>query len=271
MVWHIFKKDWKLLWHVALPVMGLQWIMTADMFFAVRWHNPQLSSLLQVLEPLAFLSVAYLVTLVIQQDPIPGVRQDWLVRPIKRWDLLQAKLLFVMLAAQGPIFVADLFQGMANGLGFRQSMAAALARNITVLLFLTLPLVALASFTRGLAEATVWIVMAMLAAAGLQVLVSGLFKGGPGPGRMIDPTAFTGVEWVGQWLRLGVFLLGAALVLGLQYFRRNTVAARWLAGYIAALVFLTELLPWTVAFAVEKRLSPVPGTSKAVSVTSILV
>lgn len=99
MVWHIFKKDWKLLWDVALPVMGLQWIMAADMFFAVRWHNPQLSSLLQVLEPLAFLSVAYLVTLVIQQDPIPGVRQDWLVRPIKRWDLLQAKLLFVMLAA----------------------------------------------------------------------------------------------------------------------------------------------------------------------------
>ena len=267
MVWHIFKKDWKLLWPVALLVTGLLWIMAAVLFYAVRWRNPQLGSLLQVLEPLAYLSVAFLVTLVIQQDSIPGVRQDWLVRPIKRRDLLLAKLLFVMLAAQGPLLAADLFQAMANGFDFRQSMAAALAKNITVLLFLTLPVAALASFTRALAEATVWIVMAMLAGGGLQILFSGLLRNGPGPGRMIDPTAFTGVEWVGQWLRLVVFLLGAAVVLGVQYFRRKTVAARWVAGSIAALWFLTELLPWTVAFAVQKHLSPVPGTSQAVSVT----
>jgi hypothetical protein len=266
MVWHIFKKDWKLLWPVVLLVTGLLWIMAAILFFAVRWRNPQLDSVLRVLEPLAYLSVAFLVTLVIQQDPIPGMRQDWLVRPIQRRDLLLAKLLFVMLAAQGPILAADLFQSMANGFGFRQSMVAALARNIDVLLFLVLPLVALASFTRTVAETTVWIVMAMLGMGGFHVLLTGLLRNGPGPGKMIDPTAFTGVEWVGDWLRLTVFLLGAALVLGVQYFRRKTIAARWLAGFIAALALLTELVPWTVAFAVQKRLSPVPGASQAVGV-----
>jgi len=266
MIWHIFKKDWKLLWPVALLGAGLLWTMEIVLVLAVRWRNPQLFAMLQVLEPLAALGVAFLVTLVIQQDPIPGVRQDWLVRPIKRRDLLLAKLGFVILVAHGPMLAADLFQGMANGFAFRQSLAAALARNVTVLLLLTLPLVALASFTRTLAEATVAIVMGMLAGGGLQVLFSGLLRNGPGPGRMIDPSAFTGVDWVGQWLRLTILLLGAVLVLSLQYFRRKTLATRWLAGFVAGLLLLTEIIPWRVVFAAQKHLSPMPGTAQAVSV-----
>jgi hypothetical protein len=266
MIWHIFKKDWKLLWPVALLVAGLLWIMATALVLAVRWRNPQLYAMLQVLEPLAALGVAFLVTLVIHQDPIPGVRQDWLARPIRRRDLLLAKLLFVILVAHGPWLAADLFQGMANGFGLRQSMAAALARNVTVLLMLTMPLVALASFTRTLTEATVWIVMGMLAGGGLQVLFSGLLRNGPGPGRMIDPSSFTGVDWVGQWLRLAILLLGAALVLSLQYFRRKTLAARWLAGCVAVVLLLTEVIPWRVAFAAQRQLSPVPGEAQAVTV-----
>jgi hypothetical protein len=266
MVWHIFKKDWKLLWHVALLVTGLLWTMATLIVLAWRWRNPQLASVLQVLEPLAYLSIAFLVTLIIQQDPIPGVGQDWLVRPIKRRDLLLAKLLFVMLTAQVPILAGDVFQGMANGFAFPQSMAAALARNICVSLLLIWPLVALASFTRSLAETTVGIVIVMMVGGGLQLLVSGLLRNGPGPGRMIDPTAFTGVEWVGQWLRLALFLLAATLVLGLQYFRRKTIPTRWVAGFMLVILFLTELLPWRIAFAAQKRLSPIPGAAQAVSV-----
>jgi hypothetical protein len=267
MVWHIFKKDWKLLWHVALLVTGIQWMMGAALFFAVLWRSPQLASLLQVLEPLAYLSVAFLVTVVIQQDPIPGVRQDWLVRPIQRRDLLLAKLMFVVLVAHGPMLAGDLFQGMANGFAFSQSLGAALAKNICVLFLLTLPVVALASLTHTIAEVTVGIVIVMMAAGGAQILFSGLLGNGPGgPGRAIDPTGFTGVEWIGQWLRLTVFLLGASLVLGLQYFRRKTAPALMLAGFIAVMAFLTELVPWNVAFAAQKHLSPRPGASQAVSV-----
>jgi hypothetical protein len=266
MIWHIFKKDWKLLWPVALLVAGLQWIMATALVLAVRWRNPQLAAMLQVLEPLAALGVAFLVTLVIHQDPIPGVRQDWLIRPIRRRDLLLAKLLFVILVAHGAMLGEELFQGMANGFGFRQSMAAALARNVTVLLMLTLPLVALASFTRTLADATVWIVMGMLGGGGLQILFSGLLRNGPGPGRMIDPSSFTGVDWVGQWLRLAILLFGAVLVLSLQYFRRKTLAARWLAGFVAALLLFSEIIPWRVVFAAQEHLSPIPGAAQAVRV-----
>jgi hypothetical protein len=265
-IWHIFKKDWKLLWPVALLAGGLVWIMASTLVLAARWRNPQLYAMLQVLEPLAYLGVAFLITLVIHQDPIPGVRQDWLVRPIRRRDLLLAKLLFVILVAHGPMLSADLFQGMANGFSFRQSMTAALARNITVLLMLTLPLVAAASSTRNLAEATVWIVMVMLAGSGLQILFSGLLRNGPGPGKMIDPSSFTGVDWVGQWLRLAILFLAAALILSLQYFRRKTMAVRWLAGLVAAVLLLTEIIPWRVVFAAQTHLSPAPGAAKTLRV-----
>jgi hypothetical protein len=266
MIWHIFKKDWKLLWPVALLAAGLSWLTATVLVLVVRWRNPQLGAMLQVLEPLAGLGLAFLVVLVIQQDPIPGVRQDWLIRPIRRRDLLFAKLLFVTLVAHGPMLSADLFQGLGNGFSFRQSMTAALARNITVLLMLTFPLVALASFTRTLAEATVWIVMVMLAGSGLQLIFSGLLRGGPGPGKMIDPSAFTGVDWVGQWLRLALLSFAAALVLGLQYFRRKTLAARWLTGFVAAVLLLTEVIPWRVVFAAQTHLSPVPGAAKTLQV-----
>ncbi|HEY6250210.1 MAG TPA: hypothetical protein VI685_09620, partial [Candidatus Angelobacter sp.] len=229
-------------------------------------NNPQLWSLLEVLEPLAYLGLAYLITLAIQQDPIPGVRQDWLVRPIRRRDLLFAKLIFVLLMVQVSMLAGDVFQGLANGFSFRQSLAPALARNVVVLLFLTLPLFAVASFTRTLAEATVWIVMGMLAAGGGQILISGLLRNGPGPARMIDPSSFTGAEWVGQCLRMMVLLLGAGTVVGLQYFRRKTMPSRYLTGCIAAVLLLTELLPWRVVFAVQQHLSTSPGAGQVVNI-----
>jgi hypothetical protein len=39
---------------------------------------------------------------------VPGVSQDWLVRPIRRGDLLRAKLIFVVLVVEGPALLADL-------------------------------------------------------------------------------------------------------------------------------------------------------------------
>lgn len=266
MVWHILKKDLKLLWHITLAANALLWMMALALILARRWNNPQLWALLEVLEPLAYIGLAFLITLIVQQDPIPGVRQDWLIRPIRRRDLLLAKLVLVLVMVHGSMLAADVFQGIANGFPFSQSLPPALARNITVLLLATLPLVALASLTRTLAEVTIWIVMGMLVGGGSQMLFSGLLRNGPGPGKMIDPTSFTGVDWVGQWLRLVIFLLGASSILWLQYFHRETVSSRCLIGLIAVLVLVTELLPWRVAFAVQQHFSSNPGAGRAVEV-----
>src|SRR5207237_4124677 len=98
------------------------------------------------------LAVATSITLVVHQDPIPGVRQDWLVRPIPRRDLFLAKLIFVVVLVQGPWWVTDLLQGLANGFSFGQSAAAATACAVWVLLTLTLPVLAFATLTATMTQ-----------------------------------------------------------------------------------------------------------------------
>src|SRR5437867_3622807 len=86
-------------------------------------------------------------------DAIPGVRQDWLVRPIKRRDLLAAKLLFVILLVQGPILLTDFVGAAANGFPFAQSLSASLSHNVFWLATFYLPVLAFASLTRNFTEA----------------------------------------------------------------------------------------------------------------------
>lgn len=266
MVWHIFKKDLKLLWHIVLAANGLLWIMAITLVLARRWNNPQLWTLLDILEPLAYIGLAFLIAVAVQQDPIPGVRQDWLVRPIRRRDLLLAKLLFVLLMVQGSILATDVFQGLANGFSLRQSFVPALARNLTVLLSLTLPLFVVVSFTRTVAETTVWIVIGMGVGGGLEIIFSSLLRSGPGPGRIFDPTAYTGIAWIGYCLRMLVLLAGASVAIGFLYFRRKTLVAWSLTGICVVLVLVTELLPWRTAFAVQKHFSANPGAGRVVNV-----
>ena len=55
-----------------------------------------------IVQFLSLLTTALLIALVMHQDNLPGLQQDWLVRPIRRRDLALSKLLFLVLLAQGP-------------------------------------------------------------------------------------------------------------------------------------------------------------------------
>src|SRR5947209_11447715 len=137
---------------------------------------------------LELLAVATVITLVVHQDPIPGVRQDWLVRPIPRRDLFLAKLLFVVALVQGPMFFTDLLQGLANGFSFGQSAAAATACAAWILLTLSLPVLAFAALTATMTETFV-------AALGIFAVVIA-FLIVPGLVGAIRPAALTGFSWV---------------------------------------------------------------------------
>src|SRR5229473_473509 len=110
MIWHVFKKDWKLLWRMAAAVAFLHFILAAILFKLGRFGGDRpLRSLVETLFMFAFLGSAFLIAGAVHQDAIPGVRQDWLVRPVKRRDLLLAKLLSVLVMVQAPILAADFF------------------------------------------------------------------------------------------------------------------------------------------------------------------
>src|ERR1700733_14734931 len=110
MVWHIFRKDWKLQWKLFLAVAAIQFLPAIIRvklgFFG---EDPTLEYLLAPLGYIVILASALLTIAIVQQDSIPSVREDWLIRPVPRGDLLFAKLLFAVVLVQATVLAADTF------------------------------------------------------------------------------------------------------------------------------------------------------------------
>jgi hypothetical protein len=247
MVGHIFKKDWRLLWPLVTALAVLQGLLAFARF--TRFSAGQLVSSVPT-TPMAFLellAVATVITLAVHQDPIPGVRQDWLVRPISRRDLFLAKLLFVVALVQGPMFVTDLLQGLANGFSFGQSAAAAIACAASVLLTLTLPVLAFAALTASTTET-------LVAALGVFALViASLIV--PSLAGLTAPAALTGFSWVPSVVRQALLLAAAAGVLVLQYRWRRTWTARGLFAAALLVGQCVQFLPWRATLRLEQVLT----------------
>src|SRR4029453_3618761 len=111
MVRHILKKDWQLLWPLVAALTALQILLAFARYRAGHFLNGLPTVPAAFLELLA---AATLIVLVVHEDPVPGVRQDWLVRPIPRRDLFFAKLLFVFLLGRGAGGGAGFPAGLGN-------------------------------------------------------------------------------------------------------------------------------------------------------------
>src|SRR6516165_9516313 len=111
MVWHMFKKEVRLLWPFVLGAAGIQFAQAAVRYTLVQAGAAAAQTLLillGLLTPVSLLAAAFLIATAVHQDAVPGVRQDWLVRPVRRKDLLFAKLLFLLVMVHGPILLADM-------------------------------------------------------------------------------------------------------------------------------------------------------------------
>ncbi|MGH9344195.1 MAG: ABC transporter permease [Terriglobia bacterium] len=257
MIWHIFKKDIRLHWLFALAVAILPFAIVAvhlrmDHFFAA---NDALSSMLLLLELMFYFGVATLTAVLVHQDSLVDAREDWLVRPIRRRDLLAAKLLFVMLAAQLPLFCANLAGGLIDRFAFSSSFSGAITENLYFLLAFALPIFAFVSLTKNLAEALGGAFALFIAVMGLEMLIAA-WNGGS----LLGPTTGTGVAWIPQAERLMIYLIAAAAILGLQYFRRSTRVSRYVLGGAIVLCVLTQVAPWRYAFGFEKAITAAPAT-----------
>ena len=259
MAGHIFKKDVRLLWPFILGAAGIQFLSAGVQYMLDRTSGPEtkiLSVLSDLLLPATLLAAAFLIAALVHQDPIPGVRQDWLVRPVRRKDLLVAKLLFVVVMVHGPILLADTVQALANGFFLGQCLASASTHGLLLLGFLSLPALAFASLTRNMTEA---VIGAMVILVTLTSLVEVLFVG------LSKPTTLqTGVAWIAHFAFIAVLLLGATIIFTLQYFRRKTILSRWLTVGVALLGCLALFIPWKLAFAFEEKLSPAAGAARPI-------
>ena len=186
MVWHIFRKDCRLLWPFALGVAAATFCYRVLFAWLAFFQETRLAPIVNMLTVLSLISTATLIAMAVQQDALPGVRQDWLIRPIRRRDLFLSKLLFTLVVVQGPIFLIETLTCFANGFAAGQSFSAVLNRSVYLFLAFHLPVLAFATLTRNLVEA----VGAALGATLLFVIIQTLRQFAPVSGVM-----FTPLEW----------------------------------------------------------------------------
>lgn len=242
MIWHIFKKDWKLLWPMVAGVALIYFVHRIGLYELGHFNSkPTLLPLMNLLLYAEYIAPLFLVAFVVQQDAVPGVRQDWLVRPIKRRDLILAKILFVLLLVQGPMIAADAFEGLINGFSFGQSWGAAFSRGLWLFPFFFVAAIAFAALTPTLMEAI---------AAGVIIFLGGAVFGLTTAtfvfhGRPQFWVEWSGLSWINLTEKTAVSLLCAIAILALIYFRRKILPARWIFGAGALCWMLTSFTPWT--------------------------
>jgi hypothetical protein len=239
-VWHIIKKDARRLrWETAATLALLAWVAHLDRW-RQDWMPGAAEGWLNVLLPAAWV---YLVGLLVLQDPLVGDREFWLALPCRWRSMLGAKALFVVCFIHLPYFLAQAailaFRGFSPVTYFPHLMW----KQLLLLLMLTLPAAALAAMVEN-------VVQFALAAV---VLASGaVYAAGMPQGQGLIQT---------EAARIGLALLavvvGAAVVLPLQYGRRRTAISRGIgaaAAIVAAVVFVG--VPLVTSAEVQCALTP---------------
>jgi len=167
-----------------------------------------------------FIGIGALAVAVVHQDPLPGVDQDWLIRPLARTDLLLAKLLFVLLVVFAPMLALDSARVLAGGFSLSAALPALLYKEVYFLLCFVVPVMALAAITATMAE------LMVLGAALIAIFATALSVDAWLLGAEHCPTCDTGVSWIQHVAQHAGILLGAGVILVVQYYRRRSEAAR---------------------------------------------
>lgn len=265
MIWHIFKKDWKLLWLFVVVVALLDWMSEAIVYkLGLFGGDSMLEMLAEQLPVVVLFAGAFLVVAIVHLDALPGTRQDWLVRPVARRDLLLEKLLFTIIAVLGPVFLANLFVGLADGFSLRASFDTALWRAAFLLVVMVLPIFILASATQNMTQAFIF-------GCGCAFIISifvtfGQYWNDAAHGTL-TPVLHSGVGWVAEVFRFAVVVVAAGVIVSLQYFRRETGTSRALGLGFGFILLFSTLFPWSIAFGIERHLSSDPSAGDVVKVT----
>jgi hypothetical protein len=241
---------------VALIQVCMVWIEYMWGFFGAV---PAIAHVLRPLTIAWYAGIAFLTVAVVQQDAMAAVDQDWLIRPVRRWHLLLAKIVFVVLTVSVPMFVLDLTRALAAGFPLGASLGAVSYKESYVIVCLVVPMIALASTATRMSELVAFgaaLVATYAVSVGLAAAVLGANS---------CPTCDSGIGWLQHlFAHMGV-LVGAMAIIALQYLRRATHTSRALFVLgVVALVFVQ--LPWSAAWALQRWLLPASNEARGVSI-----
>jgi hypothetical protein len=258
MIGHIFRKDVRSLYPLALIVASIHLVRALLSAMLGAYMEPaELRMIAGVLPYLSMLGVIALTAAVVHQDPLPDSSEDFLIRPIRRWDLLLAKLLFVALIVVGPVFAGDVLEALLSGFALGTSLAAAFPDALSQFLLLALPSMAIASVSRNLTELLAGGLLLVFVWIALMLVLSVT-----GAGRAA--LSGGGLEWIRPTAIAVCYLILGAVVLPIQYLRRSTFASRAiiaLGGLATAMLWM--FIPWTPGFALQQAV----GNAAAAPIT----
>jgi hypothetical protein len=261
MTWHIFQKDCSQLWPLAVLVALAQAANVAIQIALGHFGEPPALAVVgQTFPYLVWLGVVLLIAATVHQDVLPGVTQDWLARPIRRRDLMCAKILFVLIAVHVPMLVADLTHSMLQGFTVAEGLSAAAIHTGLAIVVLDLPVFGIATLTRSVTEMLVsflamWLVV--LLGVGVGVVAR---RGAP------PPFASTGIQWMTPVFWSVVAGIAAVIVVPLQYFRRATKASRMVVAGAVLVAPTLSFSSWNAAFSFQQWLSPTPSLARSIVV-----
>jgi len=259
MIGPIMKKDWSLLWPMvaiaAILQIALAWFAYSSGLFGGELAPRELRRPLTLAW---FAGIGALVVTLVHQDPVPGVDQDWLIRPLPRSELLLAKLLFAIVVVCVPMLALDAARAVAAGFSLSAALPLILYKEFYLLVCFVIPVMALAAITATMGE------LLLLAATLAAIFATALSMDAWLLGAEHCPTCDSGVSWIQHVLQHGGVLMGAGVMLVAQYYYGRTAASRALA-VIGTLALVFGQLPWSVAFGLQRWLSPASHAARAIS------
>jgi hypothetical protein len=187
--------------------------------------------------PMVLIGWFLLIVRVVQEEVLASDRQFWVTRPYDWKKLLTAKVLFLVVFVNLPLFILQMI--LLSKAGFRPTeyLAGLLYLQLLWILTLILPLITLATITSSL-------VQAMLATIGIllgMIAVAALFS-------VHAIQRLTVASWIPVWLPSTIKVCAYAVivfVLVWQYARRRTQQSRLLLIAAAAAVLIVPSPPDT--------------------------
>jgi hypothetical protein len=247
---HIFKKDLKRFsWEIVLSMLLLvlyAWCQPVlwRPFDSLRYESGNITALryagASMLGILLVLGWMVILVRLIYEESLTGDRQFWVTRPYRWQSLLAAKILFIFIVINLPLFVAQLCLVAAAGFVPFQHFSRVLALNLTLAVLL-LPLATLAVVTGGkrqMTRAIIIVLIFLVASVWLAQSFYGFFFA------INVPSAGSGGTGTWQWLVWAVMVGVAIVVIVRQYALRKTTQARQiLLGAGLALILMAVAEP----------------------------
>lgn len=248
---HIFKKDARYLWYE----IALVWLLaSAFASMHIRTKYAYLSGLVEVV---LVVGAVLLIGRLILAEAIAGDRQFWVTRPYRWQSLLAAKVLFIIVFVNLPIFAAQFFIVLIDGFPLGFSVPGLLWSQVLLFACVSLPLASIAAVSSAIAPFIVSQLIAIVVAVGMMFLFSPLAT-----------RALGGLDWVRDSIALLALGAIAVSILFIQYKSRRTLFSRWVAlGGIALGALAFTAMPPQFALAVQSGFSKQPSLGSSIQAT----